>query len=256
MKCSTVIFLLLITLNIFGQTNPKLLVWVTDDTLLDKEYKESFLKYDFGALWTEFDNRYTYGIIGNHFQRLKIKIISATKDSLHPEIYHIYGKSMVKGNICSFSGTIEITSIRLFKNLHYGVDEEYKNKGIEKQGILSGIYRFAENSSQTHAGIFEGRLSTLWYLNKEGQIVYDAIEQASDNYRNNQFAGTWKGYHSTVTKICNWGDFRVPLAGGLDMGAGFFSPADGYLQYGWQNLRNAINNDKQAIKEEYREWWK
>lgn len=261
---SVIIFILFLAINAFGQANKKtsnqknknFIIWASDTTFINKEYKDSLLKYNFSSIWTNTDNSYTYGIIGNNFQRLKIKVITATGDTLHSDTYRIYGKSMVKNNICQFTGTFKITSIRVFKNFHWGVDDKFKGKGIKKQGVLIGEYHLAEDSAQIYSGTFDGFFSTLWYIDNNEQIVYDTIEQASDNYRNNQFVGTWKGYKTTVKKKCNWGDFRVPFSDDLDIGAGFFSPADKYLQFGWLNLRNAIKNDEQAIKDELKEWWK
>ena len=63
-------------------------------------------------------------------------------------------------------------------------------------------------------------------------------------------------------KRCNWGDYRIPNCGDLDIGAGGFSPADKYLTNGWQNYRDAnfggpeTPKSKKAATLEYVRWWK
>jgi len=228
------------------------LIWQSDTDLIDKERKDDFLKNDVGSLWTSIPDYNTYGIIGDNMQRLKIKLITATKDTTNPGIYRISGKSMVKNNICTFSGVITVTSIHLFKNTGY-LQQEYKGK---KHGIIIGEYYFTEDSTQAKSGTFDGSFLTFFCVDKKGKVIYDSVELGADGFFNNQFVGTWKGYKTTVTEKCNWGDYRVPFSGKLDIGAGFFSPDDAYLQYGWQSLRDAIYGNDKAQKEEYREWWK
>ena len=256
-----VLLILLITVNFYGQTNEREINWVNkilgDEELSKSEYKNSYLKYDFGSLWTKTENSSVFGFIGDDFQRLYMKILSAKKDKDRPDTYLISGRSMVKNNICDFTGTIVITKARVYKNMHWGVDDEYRNKGIKKQGIIIAEYNFQEDRTQKHVGVFEGVLFTAWYIDKTGQIQYDDIRSESDGYSNNQFVGTWKSYDSKIIKTAHWGDHRIPLSGDLDGGAGEFSPLDKYLEFGWQNYQDAyLNNNEKARQEEQREWWK
>ena len=229
-----------------GQTYNRTIEWQKHlfKNLNEGDFKDSLLKYDFGLLWTKTENRFVYGFIGENYQRIRIKIISVKKDATHNDTYLVSGKSMVKNNICDFKGTIKIKSIRAYKEMHWGVDDEYKDKGIKEQGILIASYHFTEDSLQDHSGKFEGELISSWYIDKSGQPQYDDIEKNSDPYSNNQFVGTWTNYLTHQKKVCNWGDYRAPNCGNLDQGAAEFSPNDVYLQYGWQK------------QEEKREWWK
>lgn len=67
---------------------------------------------DLAKLFTYTDNSSVYGFIGKERQRLRIKFITVIKDTILPNIYHIYGKSMVKNNVDEFIGTIKITRIQ------------------------------------------------------------------------------------------------------------------------------------------------
>lgn len=262
LKLTTFLFILLFTFNFYGQTNEREINWgnevLNDKDLSKREYKNSYLKYDFSPLWTKTENSSVFGFIGDDFQRLYMKILSAKKDKNRPGTYLVSGRSMVKNNVCDFTGTIVITKARVYKNMYWGVDDEYRNKGIKKQGIIIAEYNFQEDRTQKHVGVFEGVLFTAWYIDKTGEIKYDDIRIESDGYSNNQFVGTWKSYDSKTVKNANWGDHRIPLSGDLDGGAGGFSPIDKYLKFGWQTYRDAYfnNNNEKARQEEHREWWK
>ena len=43
------------------------------------------------------------------------------------------------------------------KELRFGVDDEYADKGIKSQGVLIADYEFKENKEQNHIGIFKGK---------------------------------------------------------------------------------------------------
>jgi len=258
------LFLILIFLTSisFAQSNEKFL----NDFLLEDELEPSnsidqFKKFDFSKIWLKTDNHLVYGIIGEEHQRIRIKLISIDKNPQNPVEYIVYGKSMVKENICDFNGIIRIKEIREIKNLHFGVDNENENKRIKSQGILIADYEFKENSEQEHSGIFKGQLYSKWYLDKNGKIRYDDIQFISDSYSNNAFIGVWINYKTEKEKICNWADYRVPKANqDFDIGAGEFSVAEKYLDKGWIDiaLKNQVPNE--AIKRnkkstETKEWW-
>lgn len=169
------------------------------------------------------------------------------KNPNNPIEYYVTGKSCVKNTICDFDGVITLAEIKEVKELHYGVDDEYANKEIKLQGILTASYEFKENPNEKHSGVFKGKLYTKWYLNSENKIEYDNIEFIADGYLNNAFVGTWTNYGTGSKKICNWADYRVPLANNdFDIGAGEFSPSEKYFDKGWSDYNPLENND----------WWK
>jgi hypothetical protein len=226
--------------------------------LTQTELKDQLEKYDFSKLFTHTDNSIIYGFIGNNYQRIRIKLISVTKDLLLLDTYHVYGKSMVKNNINEFNGTIKLSNIRKLSRLLHGCENESEYSGYNGEFILLGDYNFQENNKQNHAGIFKGSLRSDFFINKKNRIQYNDIEICSDNYSNNQFVGQWVAYNGNIIKRCNWGDFRIPNSGHFDIGAGDFSPDDKYLKYGWQGVRDLDNgqNSKKAKIIENVKWWK
>jgi hypothetical protein len=146
--------------------------------------------------------------------------------------------------------------------MSYGVDDEYKNKGIKGEFMILADYNFFENKDQPHSGAFKGVCESDFYLSGNNKILYDDIEIDSDGYTNNQFIGAWTDYKNNSTKRCNWADFRVPNSGDLDIGSGEFSPNEKYLKFGWQTRRDSIaltpNDEAKQIKAAKKEtvWWK
>ena len=245
-----IIILVLFTNILFGQTintieeNFNIEIDCKEDNTID--YYKSF-EVDFSTVWTETENYKVLGIIGEEHQRIQIKLISVFIISNSPFLYNVYGKSKVKNTICEFYGNIVIKEIREVKELHFGVDDEYANKGIKTQGILIADYEFYENKEQKHSGIFKGKLYSKWYLDSENQIVYDNIESIADGYTNNAFVGIWKSNKTGKEKICNWADYRVPhTSRDFDIGAGEFSPSEKYSDKGWADY-DLIDKS---------EWWK
>jgi len=201
--------------------------------LIKKNELKVYSKFDFSQLIrpkTEF-----LGFIEPNYQRLTVYFNHVSKSS--PFVYLIKGATVVKGNRCDFSGSIKLTQIREYSSMHYGVDGEYKNKGIIKHGVAIGTFRFEEDPSQKHVGIFEGVMTVNWYLDRAGRIHYDDLESESDAYRNNQYVSIWTQYGSKKGKTANWGEFRIPFSGDLDIGAGEFSVNPKYIENGWSGFR-------------------
>jgi hypothetical protein len=191
------------------------------------EYKA----YDFASLIqpkTEF-----LGFIGRDYRRIRINFISVKKDP-NSQSYEIIGNSLVLNNKCDFTGIITIKQVREFKIFHYGVDEMFKDKGIKAQGLIIGDYSLKENKDQPHSGEFIGVMSIIWYIDKDGNLCYDKIDSYFDSFRNNQYVGIWKDYTTKNEKSCNWGEYRIPFSGDLDIGAGEFSPNEKYYDRGWK----------------------
>jgi hypothetical protein len=246
----------------FGQVRINFLSdFLLEDELNSENVNNEYYKFDFSNIWVKAENNVVFGIIGEEHQRLRIKLISIEKNPFDSTEYIVYGKSMVKENICDFIGIIRIMEIKKVAELHYGIDEEYKDKGIQSQGILIAKYEFRESKDQNHSGIFKGKLYSKWYLDSNHQIRYDEIQSIADGYTNNAFIGIWESYKTGKEKLCNWGDYRVPQANqDFDIGAGKFSVSEKYWNKGWLDI--ALNNQvpnraiiRKESKDEIKKWW-
>jgi hypothetical protein len=252
MKLLNLPLLLLIATCSFAQENSEKFKAeiLRDDDVEKKDIKNEMITYDIAGLLTKTRHNAVLGFIGKEYERIRIKFISVIKNKDKPDQYFIYGKSMVKDNVCDFQGTLTITNAYAVKG------SEFKDT---KQGILIGTYSFFENPLQEHVGQFKGVFKTSWYINEKGQIEYDdRMMMDADGYSNNEFVGTWTIYSGKITKPCNWGDFRIPDSGDLDVGAAEFAPSDIDINNGWQSYRSAYLGDENtdARKKEESEWWK
>ncbi|MFD0749344.1 hypothetical protein ACFQZS_04265 [Mucilaginibacter calamicampi] len=232
--------------------------YFSNKNLVPTEYKRQFASTDLSRLWMHTENKFVYGFIGENFQRLRIKFVKVIKDSTNTGTYHVFGKTMVKNNINDFEGTINVSAIKKYRITGYGVDDEFKNKGIKGQFIIIGDYTISEDKKQLHSGVFSGAFATSFYLDKNNKVYYDDIELNADGYSNNEFVGTWIQYGATKSKKCNWGDYRIPYGDAFDIGAGEFSPNSKYFKFGWENFEFINSNNekgKRSKQQENARWW-
>ncbi|MGD0339763.1 MAG: hypothetical protein ABSB78_13360 [Bacteroidota bacterium] len=207
---------------------------------------------NFGRLWildsidTEHGHRVKrpepLGFIGDNYQRFRIHLISVIKNNDNPYEYMIYGKSKVKTNICEFQGRLVIKQVYIYKNPEV---PEYKT------GYLKGEYYFTENKKDRGTGYFKGIFTTYWYFDKNNLLKYDFLMSDADGFSNNEFVGTWTSYQDGQSKKCNWGDFRIPDSGDLDVGAGEFGVATKYENNGWKDYTSIWDAKSKEL-----EWWK
>lgn len=200
------------------------------------------------------------GFIGNNYQRFYIHYTSVTKSKVNPLVYLVKGKTQVKNNICSFHGTVTIKEAKLFPYTGERLVDEPEPHHF-KQGSITSEVIFYEDSSQNNSGYIKGNLITDFYIDKENNIKYDALMFVADGFRNNQCKAMWTSYKTGLRKKCNWGDFRIPDAQDLDVGAGLFSVDDKYLRNGWETYMNSWIGDpdspktQKAVRVEQTHWW-
>jgi hypothetical protein len=205
-----------------------------------KNYSDSIRLFDLSSLWradsipleddgTKAPFPEPIGYIGENFQRFDIHFLSVDKSTHDPRVYLVTGKTRVKGNVCSFSGTMTIVSAELYRG---SWDRHYR------EGSVTCAVWFNEDSVQKGSGVITGRMETDFCLDRRNRFLYDALDAEADSYSNNQCVGLWRGYRSRITRKCNWGDYRIPESRGLDDGAGVFAPDDKFKRFGWENWEN------------------
>jgi hypothetical protein len=241
MKKILTLILLAVISNAYGQQTEKWMELLENPIYSSRRLNEQnkiseYIKYDFSELLMPRDD--FLGYIGDDFKRIRINYNSITRDAKRMELYHVKGTSLVGGNKCNFKGTITIKQIREYKNMHFGVDDEYKNAGFKAQGVLIGEYLLKENPKQKYPGEFKGIVTMYWYVDKNNNILIDDIEAYySDSYKNNQYVGVWSEYNKKTQKVCNWGEKRIPFSNDLDIGAAYFYPDPKYHKNGWEDFK-------------------
>ena len=199
-----------------------------------------------------------FGFIGDECQRLRMKFLSVERDRSHPDRYTVLGKSHVRTTTCSLHGELAIEHVRRDTDPLYGTAEFHRDSASLGSYALTGSYRLVEDNACAHAGAFEGKFISWFYLDKYGLVHYADANDVADSYLNNAFVGEWRSGIGKV-KRCNWGDWRIPNSGDFDIGAGEFSPDDKYLPFGWKSYRDAFfgpGPNEKAMALESAEWWK
>jgi len=191
------------------------------------------------------------GFIGDNYQRFYIHYIKVKKRLNNPYVYDVYGKTMVKTNVCNFKGTITIKEAVLYKETY--------NPSF-KEGSITCDVVFYEDSTQSSTGTIKGKLTTDFCIDKKGKLYYDAILAVADGYCNNQCTATWTSYKTGKSKKCNWGDFRMPNSIELDTGVGDVHIQEKYIKNGWETFVAAYDADddekaKKAQQIEDAKWW-
>lgn len=192
------------------------------------------------------------GFIGDDYQRFFIHFISIIQNPTNPYEYLVYGKSKVKETVCSFQGTLTILQARIYKR---------DDIPTYRQGFTTCDVVLYEDEKQPSTGFFKGKLTSNFIIDNKEVFRYDALMFVADGFSNNQFVGTWTSYKTSNSKKCNWGDYRIPKCGDLDIGAGEFSVDDKYLKNGWGNYRLAYSYDpdkpesRKARQKENEQWW-
>lgn len=182
------------------------------------------------------------GYIGDNYQRFKIHLLSVVKSKSNPYEYKISGKTKVKDNICSFTGTITVIKAT------YDTSTLMRDIGFPtfEDGLITGHVKISEDKAQPGSGTIEGKLITDIYFDDKNKIHYSALMLIADGFFNNQFEGKWISYKTGKAKKCNWGDFRIPDSRDLDFGTGEFGVNPKYKMNGWENYDYGRNEE---------DWW-
>lgn len=200
------------------------------------------------------------GFIGNNYQRFEIHFTKFEKSKLDNKLYLLTGKTRVKNTICSFIGELRIKKVEINKDSIRLLDEDEFSKNHSQITIISEIEIY-ENRTEKHSGCIKGILTTDLFADSTNKIHYNSLMFFADGFSNNSFEGRWTSYFSKETKICNWGDFRIPNSGDLDIGVSEFSINDKYEKNGWESYSKQYSVDqtnKETINAQFREnskWW-
>ena len=188
---------------------------------------DKFDEFDFSGILADSRTKFL-GYIGADYHRLHLNFSSVKKAS-HTK-YIVSGEYKITAEARPFNGEIQITKIKKYANLNYGVDDFMKGK-INAQGIaLASFFLKGDEGFQA-----KGQILIKWYIDNDKRLAYDDISEDEDMYANNLFCGECKVGKAQI-KPCAWGHYRIPNSGDLDIGAGEFSPSPKYLNNGWSDF--------------------
>lgn len=185
--------------------------------------------------------------VGNNYMRFEIRIAEAFKDSANPTRYRMWGRTRHMGWARTFIGDLYVLDVNL---------EKKAQKGLRKGWIKFKVL-MREDSLSQGAAHYEGTLTCHFILTQNNQILYDATLLGKPEFKNNQFVGNRIPFDNRkAAEVCNWGDFRIPDCGDLDVGKDQFRPNEKYLNQNWRMYQLILTGNpsweatKQAILEE------
>lgn len=238
MKKAVYLLFILISTAGFAQQEEFITKTLKLDPNTFKDVTGTFESADFSGLIPQ--NESAIGFIGDDYERLSMAFLTVTSTA-DSKVLAVTGKSRVKNNICSFTGTLTVRKLLL------GND----NPG---EGVATGIYQFTEDSTQSHPGVFTGSFAIRVILDKDARPVYKKPDSNNWGYA---FAGDWKLHKGKLQMRANWGDNRIPDSGDLDNGQDNFQVNPKYAKAGWKNyIRAYENKDADALKKEKEPWFK
>ena len=193
------------------------------------------------------------GFIGDDYQRFYIHFISVIQNPSNQYEYFVYGKTKVKETIRPFQGTIVVKKANIKKDTDF-----FPNY---KVGYATCEVNFYEDKKLTSTGFIKGEITIGYVIDSKKNFRYNALYFYSDGYSNNEFKGTWTSYKTNISKKCNFGDYRIPESGDLDIGAGEFSPDPKYFDKGWKYYMLSLYGETEidteiGRKKEKEKWWK
>lgn len=237
-------------------------VYVEANTHLSQMVQEQ----DLSSLWTTSDflsyedgepvrvgRSPALGYFGRSYNRFQIHYLSIRKAPSDRKTYHVVGMTKKKYKVYFFQGEMKIKKVMMSTDLF---QESYQ------RGYVEGTYMFREDKSEFGSGILEGKFRSYFFIDSDGAIRYDGLQQIEKpSFSNNTFEGVWTSYTNNKERICNWGDFRIPEAQGFDVGEDSFRPAVATSENGWLNYERALPENpneterKAAQRKENEAWW-
>ena len=211
--------------------------------LVEGEFLYKFSLADFSELWLSRKyEKFQIGFIGSKFQRVNVHFESIIKNPDKDHEYFVYGKSRVKDNITVFQGTLKPIHVKKWK---------YSDVDTLTGYMLLSEYTFYEDNAESHSGNFTGISNVGFVVDPRGNILANTGDLVADGANNNLFVGYWRGYGSKRKLMCNWGEFRVPFSGDLDIGTAEFYPnKQKYGSRGWDDYVSPWEDNRPIDK-----WW-
>ena len=194
------------------------------------------------------------GMIGDDIQKMGIVFLSTTRISENE--YEIIGKSKIKDNVRDFKGIMKVQDV-----LESDIDG---GEVSTVDGMITGKYSFAQDTTQYGTGVFEGYFKIYWAYGKNDVISLADFWYTTSNYTI-LFEGSWKNYQTGETKNACWTDYKGCFPDDFDMSDGpDLVPSEKYRSSGWGDKidmftasdRETRKDAEKRFLENWVDWWK
>jgi hypothetical protein len=211
-------------------------------------------KYDLSNLITTAEETGTNGVFDSIYQRIQFHFQTVAKDAKQPELYHVTGASRKNKVVTPFAGIITFTKIKQYDRAFLWVmdtlfEPPSDSAFFDPKSFLY-TYCVAKYAFKDDKGVFMGKFEFGVHQDLDGNILDDLDKYQPDGYSNYIFKGVWVETSTEKEIPCSWGDGRLPVPEGVDVGIDAFQIARLYRKYGWQmNARGELLDNPVN-------WWK
>jgi hypothetical protein len=221
---------------------------------------EAFCKsYDLSNLLVTQPETGTVGVFDTGYWRLLVHFETIARDEQDPAVYHIKGAYRTKQRVTPVDGEIRIMRVKQYDRAFFWVidttfelppDAPAFDEKDFKYTFCTASFELREDKSQPDAGVLTGKLDFGIHEDSEGALLDDLQNYQPDAFSNFIYKGEWKPYGAGSPKPCVWGEGRIPLPPGVDVGMDEFQISRRYKRNGWQTDRagRLLDNPSQ--------WWR
>jgi len=243
---------LLITNNIFCQTDKKIHIWhdaIRTDYSFDSFNIEFLKDKDLSNIISNkirFDGdplMYYSGVFGTNYTRIDFHFSATKKDSLSLD-YQITGFNRLGANIRPINGLMKVTDLFMYKE-NYGANVLY---------LVVLDCKFYEPGDKNGDGYFSGIYTTIFYV-ENNDIKWIYSESGDFSKYNCVFVGSWQKYNTDNLKSTIFSFNPIGLYNELPMCEEFYKthyncddyviPKNKYVKNGWINY----------LTEKRIQWW-
>jgi hypothetical protein len=158
------------------------------------------------------------GFYGPNHYRISFYFSKVRRDSLHPEVYHIWGKNRYKKVITPFEGTVTVKRFAALPDT-----AEMENSRQLRAYTAFATYTLREDPTTKGAGVYSGKAMLDFCVNTRNQArqaTFTGIDLGLDNPTKGSgllFQGTWRDNHTGRQEPAAWSsNFLVIVPGALE----------------------------------------
>ena len=199
------------------------------------------------------------GVFDTGYWRIQIHFESVVRDNADYTVYHVNGASRHRKVITPFSGTIKIKEVIQYDrevywamdtNADKSADEPLYSERKSKYTYLTADYFLSEDTNAKFSGRYTGLLTFALHETQNGTLLDNLSDYEGDGFSNFTYNGIWTSYKTRKSKLCIWGEGRLPIPDNVDVGVGEFIISERYQNNGWQRNKDFELSDDP----EY--WWR
>ncbi|WP_046246994.1 hypothetical protein [Hymenobacter terrenus] len=151
------------------------------------------------------------GFYGSNHYRISFFFSKVRRDSLRPEVFHVWGLNRYKKVITPFTGTYTVRRIAALPD----TVQMFNSKVVQAYTAFAD-YILREDPTTKGTGVYSGKVMLDFCVNSRSQasvVRFDGVDMGLDNPTRGSgllFEGTWQNNQTGQRKAASWAsDFSV-----------------------------------------------